>query len=292
VPLDIVAPPPGTQLPYGLFSVVDWREDTGHWRQGIEYQTVCGGSGSTYVYCTASAPAVTGEPAAKTATATLSMRGATPFTVLTQVDCSAVGFFDQAYDIAEKVHNETSQFRVEEIFWTGTAGGVANAALPHLAASTGINGTQFTNTILLQPAYTAVTGTATSMQYALGALEQALARCLNGRQGVIHMPLNLVTLGANLGMIKPVGGRLQTLNGNWVVAGAGYPGTGPSGEPQVLGGGWMYGTGPLFGYRGPIQRVGEGDQILNRSTNLVQPRVERTFLLGFECCLYAIQVTG
>jgi hypothetical protein len=290
-----VPPPPALPEPYGLLTVADVRDSSDpHWRAGIQWQDICGTGGTTFEYCVTSSPYVTGAPPTKTSNATRTLWGATPFTVYAEVDCSPPGFWDDSENLVRQAMERVEGWQVERAFWTGVSGGVANSVLPHLASTVqltdpvaGGNGA-----VTLQLVATPVTGGGIPLApgIALGALEQALGDCYKG-QGVIHIPPLLIPILAGGGYLRQVGGRLMTWNGNMVAAGAGYPGTGPDGSTPALGHAWMYATGPVFAYRGPITAVGEAGARLIRSTNAVQVRVERTYLLGYDCCLQAVLVS-
>ena len=109
-------------------------------------------------------------------------------------------------------------------------------------------------------------------------------RVLNGT-GVIHVPQALAPTLALL--LRQQGGRLLTPNGNIVAIGAGYPGTSPAGAAPTLGTCWMYATGPIFMYRGaPNMRLMDGAAPVNRTNDTVKAIIERTYLLGYDCCLF------
>jgi len=294
----VVEPPTFQPSPYGLLTVVDQRPSTDpHWQMGITYVDTCGGMGVTLDACTTSAPAITGSGSipAKAATTSRSFWGATPFTVFEEIDCSPPDFYDRREEVMQQALNRFETFQVERTFWTGLApernnsGGAANGVLPHLAANTavveGISSGNIGPAVTLQQAATIPTGAALNAVDALGVLEGALAACLNGT-GVIHVPQALAPTLALL--LTRQGNRLVTPNGNTVAIGAGYPGTSPSGTAPALGTAWMYATGPVIMYRGdPNMRLLDGAAPVNRSIDTVKAIVERTYLLSYDCCLFA-----
>lgn len=288
-----VDPPTFVSSPYGLLSVADIRtEPDPHWQAGVSWEDICGGSGTTVDYCITSATVVTGAGSvpAKAATTGRTLYGATPFTVYVEVDCSPIDFMENRDRIMTNALARYESFQVERTFWTGTAldrnnqNGLANAVLPHLAANSAVNEVSLGRTTVLQMAATTVTGTALNVVDALGALEGALAACLNGT-GIIHVPQALAPTIALL--LKQQGGRLVTPNGNNVAIGAGYPGTSPTGAAPPLGTSWMYATGPVFAYRGVAKMYAAPNQSLDRNVNTVKAIIERTYVLGFDCCLFA-----
>jgi hypothetical protein len=238
-----IAPPAAAPSPYGLLSVVELRpDDVPFWRLGVSWQDTCPTGGSTLEPCYPSAPAVTGTSFPKSANVTRTNWGATPFTVYAEVDCSAPAFWDDREAYVRTAFERVEQWQVERIFWTGTVSGVANAALPHLAAATQIQETGLGYATNLQLQSTAVTGVALAPAVALGTLEDALADCLLGVAGVIHT--------------------------------------------------WIFGTGPIFAYRENNVRVlADNNSSLVRTNNTVKVIAERTYLLGYDCCLYGALVS-
>jgi hypothetical protein len=292
----IVAPPTWAPSPYGLLSAVDLRPAADmHWQMGVTWEDVCGGAGTTVVDCATSAPVITGSGMipAKQATTSRSFWGATPFTVFVEIDCSPIDFYDQRDTIINTAMDRYESYAVERAFWTGFAldrngsGGVANAVLPHLASNGTITeqmGGTPTKSVTLQQTATVVTGVALNVLDAMGALEGALAGCLNGT-GTIHIPQALAPTMALV--LQRTGSRLTTPNGNTVALGAGYPGTSPAGATPALGQAWMYATGPIFAYRSTPKIVGDPSQTIDRSTNTMKVIIERTYVMGYDCCLFA-----
>lgn len=294
----IVSQPDFTLPPFSLESVVDWRDGDLHWRAGVEWETVCGDSDSTYDECVivnATSGAATGtpvpfpEPPAKSATAAKQNFGATPFTVYAEVDCSAVGFYDDSTAWAEARLHRTEAKEIEKVFWTGVVAGQSAAQYPHLAANAAIADTEANgNLVQLQQAAVVVTGTPVCVEVALGLLESAFADCYSG-QGIIHVPNELIPLFNQAYLLETEDGRLITGNGNVVVAGTGYPGTAPDGT-VTAGARWIYMTPRIFGYRSDV-RTFVRESTLDRTVNTVRAVAERTYVLGYDCCLVAVPVS-
>jgi hypothetical protein len=298
----IVDPPSFTPLAYGLLSVMEQpTPQPDHWQQGITYEPLCSvnvsGMGAlTYDECIVVTGAGGGPPAPPDFSVNglqQSTRGALPFTTYVEFDCSTVGL-QNAQALAEQALSAAEPWQVERAFWTGLAAG-QTVVFPHLAASAQVLDA---TGILLQSAAVNVTGTGSvgvvgdlvNIETALGLLEAALANCYNG-VGVIHVPQLLVPTMDAWGIIRAQGPIMKTLNGNRVAVGAGYPGTGPDGSARAGNTCWMYATGNVFGYRTDV-RVRAPDTSaasLDRSTNTRKMIAERTYVIGWDCCHFAVQ---
>lgn len=290
LPRRYTAPAAFRALPFNLLSVVDWIADPDtHYGMGMQWQPLCPGGGSTFDGCIVSGG---GSPPAKASNASLGLRGSTPFTVFTEVDCSTPGWWDRAEELAATALSQVEAYVVEQIFWTGTVAGIVNVAMPHLAANAIVTeASQSTGpTTTLQTAATVVTGSVLDVVEGLGLLEQGLADCYKGGTGVIHVTQALFDHLATNHLIVKDGPVWRTPNGNMIVPGGGYAGTSPAGVATV-GTSWMYATGPVFGWRGPLQILGDRAQRLDRNVNTVKTIVERTYTLGFDCCHLAVQVS-
>lgn len=273
----IIEPPVFTPSPYGLLSVTQPATPTNtHWQNGVTYQANCIDAATTYEECIA----VTGTgspPAASTfvADTNLITRGATPFTTYARFDCSPVGLPD-IISLATDALRTTGTYQVEKAFWTGLAGGQA-VVWPHLAAAATVVDSQ---NITLQTV--PVTGALSDVVTGLGFVEQKLADCYNG-VGVIHIPAIAIPTFDAWNLLKVVRGQLQTLNGNLVAAGAGYPGTSPTGSAPAAGTSWIYATGAVFELHGGVHTTDQRDS-LDRTKNTMRVIAEQTWVLGWDCC--------
>lgn len=280
----IVEPPAFTPLPYGLWDTAQHPAPPAHWQQGVTWIDRCPVGDTTYDECitvtgTGGAPPV---PPAKADNVVQEFRGATAFTVFAEFDCSPVGLADAA-TVAEEALLRVEQTQVEAAFWTGVAGGQP-VVFPHLAADAEVLDD---NGIVLQSAATIVV-TGDDVAVGLGQLEHELDQCYGG-QGVIHIPrFALPTFTASL-LVTDVDGQLRTQSGNLVVVSGDYPGTSPSGAEPAAGTAWIYATGPVFAYRSEVFATQFRDSF-DRAENTVKMIAERTYVLGYSCCLLAAQV--
>jgi hypothetical protein len=291
-----VAAPAFTPRPYGLLTslndVVRTPTDP-HWQMGVTYESLCGNASTTFDDCIVVTGSGIGQPVPPSPPKAdtgldLIKRGATAFTVFAEIDCSAPGFWDRAEDVVGDGLLRYEEEQVERAFWTGQSGG-QNVVFPHLAANTAFVDEE---NITLQTAAVSVSGTAIyDVTEGLGRLEGMLADCYGGT-GIIHAPASLAATFAAQGLVKPQGNKMVTALGNIVVFGAGYPGTPPSAplDPSPAVGQWMYATGNMFIYRSRARIIPIRDSI-DRAENTVKAIAERTYVLGWDCCHFAVLVT-
>jgi hypothetical protein len=288
--------PAFSTLPFGLLTALPEyiRSPTDpHWQAGVNYESICGTSSTTYDDCLVVTGSGIGQPVppspAKADTGTdLIKRGATAFTVYTEVDCSAPGFWERAEDVVGVAITRNEEFQVEQAFWTGVAGG-QTAVFPHLAANAQILDE---SSILIQTAATQVSGGATfDIVEGLGRLEAAIAGCYDG-VAIIHVPMSLNPAMVSNFLIARDGPRYRTANGNIVVFGAGYRGTPPTDPSGTVpaNSAWIYATGSLFIYRSGVT-VFPRQESIDRAENTVKAIAERTYVIGWDCCHYAVQIS-
>jgi hypothetical protein len=281
----LVDAPSFATLPYGLWDAVQKPDAPSHWQAGITFEERCAVADTTYDECIT----VTGDgepppPDPKAATFGQRFRGAQPFTIFAEFDCSPVGLTDAA-TVASDALSRVENRQVEESFWTGVAGG-QTVVLPHLAADTEITDS---DGIVLQTAASVVV-TGSDVVIGLGLLEDALGDCYGG-PGVIHIPRSaLPTFVAwNLALPGP-GGGLFTPSGHRIVVSDGYAGTAPDGSAPPAGSTWIYATGAVFGYRSDV-RFFRTRESFDRTENTMKMIAERTYVIAYECCLLAALVT-
>lgn len=286
----IVNPPAFTPSPYGLLSVVQQvTADGPHWQNGITWQSRCLSpmGRRTYDECIV----VTGggdpppEPGPKENVVSLELRGAQPFTVYAKFDCALVGM-DEALKIATDALAQSEPWQVERGFWNGSDSEAHRVVFPHLAHNAVVLDDQGIE--LQSPASIVVTG-AVDVATGLGLLESSLANCYNG-VGVIHVPTKLLPTLQAYNLVIAQNGKLKTLNGNLVAVGSGYPGTSPTNVAPAAGESWMYATGAVFMYRSDIRIPADRVSSVNRATNTREMIAERTYVLGWDCCHYAVLV--
>lgn len=284
-------------LPYGLLSAVQLVDDPDpHWAMGIEWQedvcdvpfTVTGapcGAGIT------KAPVVTG----------IGGRAAQPFAVVAWVPCAPIGQGENLERIrarTERVLTNGESRAVENVFWSGDVTGTGTASpgtgvvFPHLAHDAVVMGeSQGAFAIELQSAASVITsGTGVDIVEGMAGIEAALASCYGG-QGVIHVPAAAVPHLAAWSLIERQGNRLVTKMGHIVAVYASGNRQGPTHANAPSGQGWIYGTGALFGRRSAIRQRGRtAGEVIGRADNSTVYIVERTYVIGWDCCHFAAQV--
>ncbi len=285
--LNVVAPT-FTPLPYGLLSaLVDITRNPRdrHWQAGVQWESICAGGSTTFDECfavTGSAGLDVGPPGERVATTDYEQRGATPFTVYSELDCSTPGFWDRADADVLNAFTQSEQWQVERALWTGLAAGQP-VVYPHLAEDAVVTD----GTVTLQTAATVVVTGTFDVVEAFGRLQAALSDCYDG-VGVIHVPRVLEPALTEAGLIVRVGDRYLTTQGHVVVLGAGYTGSSPTGATSSSSA-YIYATGAMFVYRGPARTT--SGELFDRSTNAAKVMVERTYVVGWECCHLAINVS-
>lgn len=207
---------------------------------------------------------------------------ASPFTVYGHFQCSPVGYSaERAQALADDHLYAREEARVERAFWTGDLGNI-----PNLRQTLDTDGTP-----VLTEVVNPTPGTAVDFVVGLGLLEAALAESY-GSIGVIHMSRLAGSVATSRQVVQTTGGRLTSHLGTPIVAGAGYPGTGPTGQVPTGNTTWMYATPALFGYRSEVFRSSNrpGD-LFDRARNDLYAVAERSYLLGFDPCgVFAVLV--
>lgn len=196
--------------------------------------------------------------------------------------CFTIGSTEtEMYDQALRKLAAVRSFQLEREFWTGTAataaGNTTNQWLTKAGTAHGIENN-------------APIGYVT----ALAELEQAIADESTWAVGFIHAMPRTVALWSQNGMVterRP--GVFQTLLGTFVVAGRGYPGTGPGGAAAHLGplGGqyaFAYATSQVFVRLGVTSTAVEDPALtFDRTTNLRVVRAYQPVTANWDGCVLA-----
>ena len=206
-----------------------------------------------------------------------------PWLVVVDASCECSrGFSEEDYvGRATRLLEASTSAAVEHEFWTGTL----NPANPHLAASGSAQCFELV-----------ADGAPLPPKRALAALQHALATCpcSPGGRGTIHATAELAALWGYAGYLREEGNRLVTaVRRDIVVAGTGYPGTGPGGVQPGPGQVWAFATSGMVQVRLTAPRVVPETlaEALDRKTNRVEYYAERTVGASWDgCCLAAVLV--
>lgn len=215
----------------------------------------------------------------------------TPFAIEASVDCSTFG--STAEDMQARALrrlNGIRSYQLEREFWTGTLA-QANSWSNQYLTKTGAGGVS----------RYIENGAAVGAITALAELEQAIADGTTWGVGMIHaMPRTVTYWSSNYLVYEtPRPGLFRTLLGTIVVAGRGYPGTGPGGAAGHLGAdsglattagqyAYAYATSQVFVRLGPVTTVIEEDsQAVDRATNFRTSRAFQDAIASWDGCVQA-----
>jgi hypothetical protein len=289
----VEAGPSFTPLRFGLLSAAAPVTDSDpHWQQGtVVLLDPCGIPLSvTGGPCSASgitkSPTVTG----------LGASAAEPFSVYAWINCAPVGHGDNLEDLkarTEQLLTNGEGRAIESVFWTGdTANGPIGGVHPHLAEDAALfSESMGAQTVELQSAASVLTtGAPVSVVEGLALLEGALGACYGG-EGVIHVPAAAVAHLSNMSVLTRQGSQLRTELGNVVAAYSSGNREGPTSVAPAAGQAWMYATGAVFIRRSGIKNLGmRPAEFVGRADNSTVYVVERTYVIDWTCCHFAVQV--
>jgi len=254
-------------LPYGLFSVLVPRTSADpHWEiDGVMWETLtCEPVSGIGVYNCDDPDATTGLPKGFASAGDLGE--ADVFHVYGSHSCTPVGHTPEYVQQRAQEHLQAREEAfAEQAIWTGDL----------YEDPDGQNG-------FAEGATEVITGE--SLARSIAALEQWIAQTY-GSQGVLHMTREAALLGIGAQVLTVVGNVLRTGLGTPVVAGAGYPGTGPAGEDPAADATYIYVTPGLLGYRSEI--FGGADPVqagFNKDNNDMNAVAERTYSIGWDPC--------
>ncbi len=269
-----LAATPMEPAPYGLVNPKTLVEESQRWEGGFEQESIaCNSTIRVLDLCNTAAAATVRE-----AEGPGSLGEYKPFAVQALVQCSTMGsvrvdWEDRAMEALEACTSKGVEFE----FWTGN---LAEAAIDAGDAS-------YPNRYLTDGGaedLTPTAGTAIRVRHGLALLEGALANAGCGTRGFIHAPTSV----ASVLPVKDNDGVLMTPIGNYVISGAGYPGTGPGVTGPTLGSKmWLYATGPVTVRLGE-KSVAPGSvaEFTDSSTNTIALSAERPASVVWDGCAH------
>lgn len=201
-----------------------------------------------------------------------------PFEVRTTINASTMGVTPaEILDRATEAINVVIQKNIEREFWTGA---IASKVSPE---NRSLSQTDVTN---LTPSGSSTVGI--RAKQGLAILERALGDATIGSKGVIHATRDV----ASVLDCSNHDNALVTKLGNFVIAGSGYTGSGPSDAAAPAGMAWMYATGPVTVHIGSLNvRAEDVGQAVNSSNNSIQYFVDRPAAVTWSTSkLYAVLV--
>lgn len=257
-PATVVDPIARTALPFGLLSAVTPRPvGNSRWENGVVWEPLnCGpASGIGDPDCDPEVPTV-GLP--KSFPVPGGTDEADAFTIYGSYECSPMGHtLEYAQERATEHLLAREEARAEQAIWTGDLGNFPN--------------------------FTEGTDSASGAQeprLAIAEAEQYIATEY-GSLGTIHMSRYLAAILLAEEALEVRGTRLFTRLGTPVIAGAGYPGTSPSGAA----GWWIVAAPALMLYRSEIfTATNRPGDLLDRGQNNLFGIAERRYLVGWDDC--------
>lgn len=275
-----IAAPPARPPRFGLLASAAVGDGApARWQQGFAFQPeLCGGGGRVTVACAGTSDTLDSDEQPGT------VEGM-PFAVYAADECSTFGYNARDWQgRARRALAAIESYEVAAELWTGSLGlqdsnGDPIRSLANVAADT------------------LTTGSAAEPVDALGMIEQALAQCNKGRQGMVHVTASLLTQLVRDNVLRLDGTTWITPNGHIVVPDAGYPGTGPNGEAASTSQ-WAYGTSMISVLLGPVELNPDSltdarswAQALDRAVNSAVVYAQRLAAWQWdECCHVAAKV--
>lgn len=266
--------------PYGLLSIAAPVVDSDdRWIGGFNYESeVCNASIYTFDVCNISV-----QPIVVKQGKAYQPLGYKPVVIQAADDknTSTLGFngADRRARVIRQLQACT-EMALERELWTGgfsQALGHSNRYLAH------------SNAVDVTP-----TAGAAKLKYAVGLLEEAMGNCSCSAVGTIHMPRAAASLyGGKPGNSSGFGEALYTNLGTPIVAGTGYPGTGPNGSAPAAGQTWLYASGGIsVRLTDPVLSAPDNVSVfIDTRTNTFVPKAERFGAVTWDgCCHFAIRV--
>ncbi|MGH9094438.1 MAG: hypothetical protein ACRDXE_04695 [Acidimicrobiales bacterium] len=182
-----------------------------------------------------------------------------PYVVWAGDRCSAIGFPAHDYQgRAQRALEASESFQIAHELWTGKQARASGWPNPYLASAAAI----------------VMTAAPVASATALALLEQGLAETSNGQRAMIHCTREMGSALSELGnTFRSVNGLIITYMGTIICPDAGYPGTGPAGQPNVDGSQWAYATLMPTVRRSPIEILPETfEEATDRSVNEIDWR--------------------
>lgn len=146
-----------------------------------------------------------------------------------------------------------------------------------------VDGAARTNPYLASPDADVVGSGPLPATVALGLLEQAALEASGGQAVMLHVPVSVSWLVGEA--LHRVGQQMVTSSGSVVVFDAGYPGTGPDGQPagETV---WAYATSPVSVLMSAVRLVDSPAHTVDHVSNTRTVWAEREFIATFDPCVH------
>jgi hypothetical protein len=197
-----------------------------------------------------------------------------PYVAYASQVCGVVGVSNQeAARIVRQKLVLGEQYAAEQALWHG--GGGVTGIFEQLQAAGKVT----------------TTAASANMVEGVSLLEQQLGAAYLGPM-TIHARPRLAAWAATKNLVKVQrtsdGEKLKTHFGSQWIFGAGYAGTGPTGQAVGANDEWMWITGRVFVWRDPEIFVSPPDQMINTTTNQRGLYASRAYMIGIECLPIAV----
>ena len=203
-----------------------------------------------------------------------------PFSVEAEITVSTMGTDpDDIEQTVKDAFEVVTQKNIEKEFWRGDIAKTLTStnANRYLASASAVD-------------LTPTPGTGVKTHYGVAILEKALGDSTIGSAGAIHMTRDVAST-LKLEKNEDLDALLTPL-GSSVVAGTGYSSVGPTGVNAPQNQSWMYATGPVTVYLGPVEmRTEKLNQSVNTQINNLTYYVDRPAAVVWSTSkLYAVLV--
>lgn len=281
-PVYVQQPPVGT-IRYGLFAAANGPFDMPDHGDvgGVQYLQEHCGQGHLMAAASCGTPTVT-----LTADVCDSAAIGLPFDVTATLKAGTFPYSAEEVERRVRVRlNDNAQYVAEQAFWGGNADVQAVLKRPELNGGSGILDV------------TPTPGTAVTIEYGVGLLENAMAGY--SYPGVFHCQpiVSPYLVERNLAPRAERGTRgsaekLYTPMGNVWSFGRGYSGNNPNNDASAPAAGtaWIVATGPVTVWRDTKVHVAPPERVFDRSGNAWQTNAQQGYAITIDCVAFSVLV--
>lgn len=260
---------------FGLIASAPTIDNQDRWEQGFKFAPeACGASGRVSVGCRGNTDQLDSDAGPGTVEGD-------PFVVYSWDECSTFGFRARDYQgRARRQLEVTRSWEIANELWTGELR----------------DGDGLANRVLTDTASDVLTSAPATPQLALACVDAGVSQGGKGRQGMVHMTPQMLTVLVTAYALHLEGTTWVTPNGHIVVPDAGYTGSGPTNggvpNPATVSQ-WIYGTSMIFLRLGAIEILPNNfDQAVDRDTNLVTMYSQELVAYEWDECVHVAAETN